>query len=252
MTQRHLIYVRLPAEGKKPTKVIGVYTEYLSGKTALIHLTNYLHLVNSHNVKDNPAKKHDTAYKILHDSWLGVTPDGVGHLADEYIEDPRKIYNETGITMVDLTEDKPKYAYMSTSGLECADARKVRHPNDPDNGQELWYKNFLPISATQWIQLHFGVDYKMVFKEKASETQDMINFVEKHTHMTVEDIGLMFPKMVSEVEGQGIYMTPNTLRFMDIVDKPIAVKSTSTTSVKIQSTVPRKKKKKTASSSSHI
>lgn len=248
---RHQVYVRLPAEGKTPPKVIGISQEYLYGKKVLSLLTKFLHTVECFLPNDNLAKKHSTAVWFLKGFYSKFPmTDIAGEIKDELVEDPRKTWNNSGITVIDLSGDTIKYCFLSVLKIECDyrsdwTFKKVRHPNDPDHGQELWYENFLPITATHWIQLHHGKDFEAEFlmrngKEAYQDIASQIKFLDKFKLMDVTDLALMFPKMVTEVQGTGIVTTPNTLRFLDLTTKPIVIKATSTSGVKIKSSTPRK------------
>ncbi len=241
MSQRHQIYVRLPKMGGQPERTIGIHHNWLMGAGAVKMLSNYLNFVKNAPPR-NPAKEA-TALEVLKATYSMDVSSGhyfaVDDVTADSIIDPRKASNNNGITVIDLRGETPKYAFLAYRKLECDDKNfpnRVRHPNDPDFGQEVSYAFYSPIDVTQWVELHFGKAWMDNLRKNTTELENMkryVNTIKEYVCMDVYDLASIFPNMVSATEGHGLYPKANTLRFI-LDDKPLAVKATSaTTSIKV-------------------
>jgi hypothetical protein len=252
MGQRHQVYVRLPEKfynqgnaNNQPEQTIGIHHQWLYGWTAIRLLRNYLTFVSQEGEQHPKSSDPTYAYCVLQGSY-SCDPDrgyfhGV-HKLDQECLDPRKGDNNNGITVIDLRGDKPKYAFLSVGHLETLE-EGVQHPDDPADGQDISYQNYVPIDAEHWMKLHYGKDWKVKWRDEGdidhlNEVTEWLNFITDHDELSVMELADIFPDMVSEKSGEGLVKTANTLRFIDVVPKGFAVKSTTIKNKRV------KKKKK--------
>jgi len=214
MGQRMQIYMKVEK------RTIGVHCQWLYGKSALEKLEVFLEEVEF-NKTTNKLKKYNASHANhrLREIFCNET------LLDTVVADPRTAQdNDNGILVIDLTEDSPRYSFLSLWGLQCEQEPNltVQHPDDPFTGQDYSYTNYTPITAKEWIQLHYGD--KELDKAKTFEDVDVL---------TSKDLGEIFPDMIEEKKGAGIIVQANTLLFMDVVEKKFAVRSTTKTNTRI-------------------
>ena len=251
MGQRHQVYVRLPAinYGKgtpntKPERTIGLHHQWLYGFTAIRLLRNYLMFWERCDKQYNQMIDLGGSVQVLegcysidaeraYNAGVSMLVSGV----DASLEDPRKGDNNNGITVIDLRGKKPKYAFLSIDHLETGPNQSVRHPEDPDHGQTEFYTNFSPINAEHWMSLHYDKVSRKADPED-TEKNSWIKFVMSHDLLTVAELAEIFPNMVSEVDGKGLYLMPNSLKFMEVDMKPLATKSTTITKKKVSKKKP--------------
>lgn len=248
MGQRHQIYVVTKNSDKKSKnkiKVEGIHHQWLFGINAIRCLKNFLTFIKNNN-KSILVPLDTYSMDVLKGSYSIDFEEAyvsrVSELND--CDDPREEDNNNGITVIDLRGDTPKYCFLSISHLECDnDYGTVRHPNDPDNDQDEAYVNFSPICVKQWIRLHYGKEWNGVFTKQGDayyqrRVLEMVNFVDEYPLLTVEELFEIFPKMVSEIHGEGLFKTPNAIRFMD--DESIKLKATTISKKRVK----KAKKKK--------
>jgi hypothetical protein len=233
MGQRHQIYVRLPKkfynkgnQNNREETTIGIHHQWLYGSTALRQLSNLLTFVKNQTEysplgdKGGVGEAMDAlvaiySVDIQHGYFHAVCPlwgdeeDGeskVGTPGDE-CSDPTKGDNNNGITVIDLSGKEPKYCFMSVGHLECL-----------AEGQDENYTNFKPMSAEDYLLLHYpdyktkkvcGCEYclkdtklKASHDKQTVETgkyyQKLIEFFADYKLVTNKDIERIFPALPSK------------------------------------------------------
>lgn len=246
MGQRHQIYVRLPKvyynkgnHNNRDTKVIGFHHQWLYGWRACRLLSNFLTFMK--NADEYVFNDQDRLTNIAEKCYSIDVPlayeHGVHPLSADEIYDPRNCDNNNGITVIDLTGKEPKYAFLSLHGMECGgEGFEVQHPNDPDRGQDVSYKNFSPLDSVHWIRLHYGNDWQAKFRMDGKHgltAYESVDMLKDYQLLSVEELAEIFPKMVTLNEA-GLNPKANTIKFMDIFDPSIKVKATSTVNVPVK------------------
>lgn len=162
MGQRHQIYVALPEKyyyegnpNNRPQTVIGIHHQWLYGYNAIRRLRNFVEFYKNSDKKYGPFSPKtsvDHAMGALTALYSIDVQDGYYHGVHDIYEDgkgvecfdPRKGDNNNGITIIDLTQPELKYCFMSVGHLECL-----------DKTMENRYKNFSPMSAEDYLLLHY-------------------------------------------------------------------------------------------------
>lgn len=213
MGQRHQIYVRIPAiaykqadnPNNRPEKTIGIHHQWLYGRTALKLLKNFLTWIdahedpeNGHVFGDNPRYwTHHEAQLVLNACYSVNVSEGYYHnvhtLGAE-CEDPTRGDNNDGITIIDLTQGKPKYCFMSIGHLDG----------------EGWYSggegspNFTPFTAEDYVTYYYpnwkqgkvkGRNGLEDAPEVKKEIQKMLRFFKDYELLTKKEVQDIFPKM---------------------------------------------------------
>lgn len=258
MGQRHQIYVRLPKidygngnPNNLPERTIGIHHQWLYGYTAVRLLRNYFTYWTKEHITHRHTTDGSSALELL-SAVYSVDPDrayfhGVHKLDQEEINNPRRAGNNNGITVIDFTGARPKYCFMSLGYLETLH-ESVQHPDDPEDGQAIAYRNFCPIHVTDWVKLHYGVDWSVQWRDsptpsiqqQAKDVNDLVDFVSSFDLLNVEELCKIFPGMV---DGNGLNPTPNSLKFMGISEK-IAVRATVGVQKRVKKVTPRKPRRK--------
>lgn len=253
MGQRHQVYLRVKNKNNDKTEVIGLHHQWLYGYTAVRLLRNYLTFVGASDSSKaaatdyNPTKVLEGAYSFDPDRGYhhGVH---AGEDMKREAQDPRMGDNNNGITVIDLLDpDNPKYCFMSVGHLECLHD-SVQHPGDIQDNQELFYENFIPIDAEQWMKLHYGKNWKVEFRDSGDaddlqllkDITEWLDFLNNFKVLGVQDCGEIFPDMIDDVKGRGLYVKENSIQFI-CDDKAFRLKSTT----KIKKKVGKKGKKNT-------
>lgn len=206
MGQRHQVYLRLPKVyynprncNNKPATTIGLHHQWLYGQTALILLNNFMMFWE--NTKDNkysPLVKWDESevQTILNSLYSVDHTRGYYHrvhvLNAECCSDPRLGDNNDGITIIDLTDEKPRYSFMAICGLEGENRAAV--------------KDFTPLSAHEYVSSYYphyqtkttttGDRGNVVDKTKFhAETKELVKTLSKYQVLTIEQVRNMFPQM---------------------------------------------------------
>lgn len=221
MGQRHQIYVRLPKKfynknnvNNLPERTIGIHHQWLYGQTAGRQLANLLKFVMNQDTEYGPFKIGDYAMDALKALYSTDIESGyfnqVHPLDDDdcknWCENPMLGDNNNGITVIDLTEDKPKYCFMSLHHLECL-----------DESQEENYESLEPMSFEKYLELHYPKfrtdktcscetckakkDKKVIAEHKKSaidfhaKNKELVKFLSQFEILTKKDIKRIFPKL---------------------------------------------------------
>jgi len=210
MGQRHQVYIRIPKKfynkgnpNNIKESVVGFHHQWLYGKTAIRQLKNYLKFI-SNNKKDPyllsvAQELLDSAaavYEIDLDSgyYHGVAKFPIDKKHKDYggeTEDPRMGCNNNGITVIDISKKEIKYCFLSINNLQCLD-KEIDKAVEQD---KFPYINFYPISAEEWIHLHYPKNW-----HTEKETVENINFIHNFEVLTPQELIKIFPKLKSEIE----------------------------------------------------
>ena len=240
MGQRHQVYVRLPKVYYNPDNpnnrgevTVGIHHQWLWGGTAIRSLKNFLTLISSKFKTNYPAHK-DTNYftfeNLLSCSYSLDFESGYYHgtcgLQEEWVNrdkknkkgqspeclNPTKGDNNNGITVVDLTGEKPTYCFMAIRPLECIHGDKREA-----------YDEFYPISVSEWVALHYGDNWttEKVNLDNTHNTKDIeswVHFIETNFDLiTPQRLMEIFPSIEKDIEN-GIKnherRSPNSVKFI--------------------------------------
>jgi len=244
MGQRHQVYVRLPKVfynkgncNNRGEATVGIHHQWLWGATAIRSLKNLLTFVKNNSQDTYP--KHQGTNTVEFERILAAVYSididagyfsSVYKFQDSYIkeqqeqnpnkevkgqapecEDPRNGDNNNGVTVIDLTGNKPTYCFLSIGGLEGLHKSK-----------ETAYDHFYPISASEWIALHYSDSWT---KEKISladnqdtkEIEKWVKFLESFKTITPKRLMEIFPSMKKDIEKgikDHIKRTPNSVKLI--------------------------------------
>jgi hypothetical protein len=235
MGQRHQIYLRLPAmynednPNHQPTRVVGIHHQWLYGQTAMKLLVNFLTFLDK---AENKYSGRDVleilqcAYAIHPETgyFHGICPE----LDKNEVENPMNADNNDGITIIDLTNKKPKYCFMSLHHLECldqdVDEEEVPNlePFDAKTYIGLHYKNYAAVKEDKFFKLFSHhqnkyvaiknfADYKRYnslgkatkkdYDDSVKDSQDfrkltrkLVAFLSKYEVLTRKDVQEIFPR----------------------------------------------------------
>lgn len=189
MGQRHQIYLRIPTE----QQVCGIHHQWLYGCTALRSLANFLTFAK--NSKDFTGKAYgyelthvSNAERVLQAVYSIDVNEGYYHqthiLQHGEPEQPTKGDNNNGITVIDLSGDKPKYCFSALydGHLECLDDSV-----DLDS-----IKAFKPMGAREYIELHYP---NCLNPENNGLTQEEFNQRSRPTEKTEKEKQKRFKEM---------------------------------------------------------
>lgn len=222
MGQRHQLYVRIKGKADRDGKnakpiMLGFHHQWLFGKTAMQTLIRALKFADAslsdkfHSVLREPYDAGQDASRALqavfsvdadsgyfHSVWPFQFNGDKSDNASDCLENPMLGDNNNGITIIDLTGDKPKYCFMSLHHLECL--------NGVDDDFEV--ENLVPIDAQRWIELHYPLNPKADYytkgerawkaedvKENIKECKDLVKALSKYDVLTLKEVKAMFPKM---------------------------------------------------------
>lgn len=125
MGQRHQIYIRMPAcdygannPNNKPEQTFGFHHQWLYGATALEMLDQFLRFHGMQNEYSGLKKNtHDTIDTILavFSVLNNCSYESVSKCGDDI---SGNFGNNDGITVIDLTTDKPQYCFASLGHTE--------------------------------------------------------------------------------------------------------------------------------------
>ena len=198
MGQRHQIYVKLPKKyynkgncNNKDSRVIGIHSQWLWGKTALELLQNLV-VFCLNTEKYNPFTTHsEEAIDLLQGLYSLNVDKGYFarcHVLKEGTDNPLLGDNNNGITIIDLSDftedktfdgDKPctakiKYCFLSLGFLECLSNKEIKTPNGVKSISDLFNEtnefHLKPINARDYIRLHYP-DPKGSFECDASDEE---------------------------------------------------------------------------------
>jgi hypothetical protein len=212
MGQRHQIYAKLPSG-----KVIGIHHQWLYGRTALKLLVNYLQFLRKVETEDRfnasaPRKECYTrsyqATGVLGACYSLIAAEGYFHEIcpfdqhepsdAEVLADPRQGDNNDGITIIDLSHEKPKFCFMSLHGLECAYSKRGE------------IKDFKPLSAEQYVSAYYphwreNKDFNRSKNEiiecdydLKGEIKGLLKSLEGYKTLTLAEVKKIFPKMFTK------------------------------------------------------
>jgi hypothetical protein len=223
MGQRHQVYLRLPGANNRPEVTIGIHHQWLWGRTAARSLANLLKFVANQgeygpftsNGGRDAMSALEAIYSVDVDSgyfhsvhplwkWDNESKGPKVGVHDECCADPTLGDNNNGITVIDLSGEKPKYCFMSVGHLECL-----------GEGQENNYTNFKPIDIDQWMTLHYPTykdgetcgcetctkepKYKKghdkAIKANGEACRALVDFISKFEVLTKAEIKRIFPKL---------------------------------------------------------
>ena len=162
MGERHQIYVKLPAKhyndlatstgvksnpNNRPARTIGIHHQWLYGKTAILHLAQFVKFYKAGD-EYSPFKgsiDDKTPVEVLNTIYSFYAEEGYWHrtctLEDGECDDPMRGDNNCGITIVDLEEvGSFKYCFMSLDGLEVAEYEPP---------------TFTPLTAKQYLDAYY-------------------------------------------------------------------------------------------------
>jgi hypothetical protein len=198
---------------------LGIHHQWLWGVTAMARLTNFLRLIskcddylltNYVDVIRALQNCYEVDYNTGYTSRTHIMPyDKKGELP-ENIEDPELGDNNNGITLIDLTgrpddtdadEENiwtPKYSFMSITHLEClSEVSQAKMYATPEGDEGSAYKNYVPMSAETWNNLHYTKEEPY----NGDENSDAIlKELKGYQVMTVDDCIEMFPKRKKELK----------------------------------------------------
>ncbi len=215
MGQRHQLYIRI--KGKSGPIMLGYHHQWLFGKTAMQTLERVLTFASaSLEDKYSPLNEpYDNGYSASNALESVISTDyktGYHHgvcafqhqrldsdNSPDVLQNPMLGDNNNGITIVDLTGDKPKYCFMSLTHLECLDGVPSCFE----------VENLVPIDAETWINLHYPKDTKNVYYKDwpkaelvahAKERTRLVKALSKYKALTQAEVKKMFPKMFKGVK----------------------------------------------------
>lgn len=210
----HQVYIRVAKD-----KIIGVNIGFTKGYFCTVMLNNFLTFLkrDSHNYIKSEDKREIVRICFALDTDRGYFFKANLITNPEIIEDPRVKKPNNGITIVDLTTQKPKIAFMSLNSLKGL-SNEARHLKDPFKGQEITYTDFTPIFPKHWMELHYGLEWESHFTKKGDpvlqrDILENIQSLESYDILTVEEIADIFPKMVTK-DNTGLNPTPNSVLFI--------------------------------------
>jgi hypothetical protein len=222
MGQRHQIYLRLPAKlyregnpNNRSEQTVGLHSQWLFGATAIRCLFNFLTFAKASMKEETSPLRSGSlqnAQDILEACYTVDIKSGFFQSLYKFpvnkddpefescIDDPRQADNNNGITIIDLTGDKPRYCFLSIGHLECLHATKKgrEHEDIPP------YRNFVPISAEQWIALHYGDEWKnnpQLCARRAVAKH--VKFLEGFEVISAERLAEIFPALKDEIKSTG-------------------------------------------------
>lgn len=190
MGQRHQAYLRLPAVyynpnniNNKPARNIGLHHQWLYGYSAVNALYRFLAWLKSDTdslkyISHDEHGAFEAAYSFDHE--IGYYHK-VHTLGNEETNNPTLGDNNNGITVIDVSGDKPAYCFASIGYLECLDGDE----------QPEQYK---PIDVRTWLKLHYPDwerDNPAILKR--------VRFIEAQAGLlTAEKLKQVFPAMYQE------------------------------------------------------
>jgi hypothetical protein len=223
MGQRHQIYLKLPArfyyEGNcnnRPETVIGIHHQWLYGQKAIKLCSNAMKFIKNQDEYGPLTKTSGVSdamealssiysldiesgyYHQTHPLWAYKDDrEVIGEVGAE-CKDPRKGDNNDGITIIDLTGEKPKYCFMSICHLECAEETRE------------YVKNFIPMSAHDYVKAYYpkyeketkvkvkghdGKTKEVDNTEFHAESKKIVEFMAQFEVLTLREVKKIFPAM---------------------------------------------------------
>ena len=172
MGQRHQIYLRLPKvyygkgnPNNKSETTIGIHHQWLYGATALHFLTRLIDFKQKLDADDSDyyfSKRNYDPNEVLKaiyscDTSIGYY-HGVHKLGSE-CKNPFLGDNNNGITVIDFADPAGiSYCFLSLTHLECLREGIVERNEFQGDVDKGFYTNLEPISASEWIDLHYTPD----------------------------------------------------------------------------------------------
>ena len=240
MGQRHQVYIRLPKVyynkdncNNRASTNVGFHHQWLYGATALRSLKNALTFIKATSLSNYPAYVSPHSLSEILDTFASIYSidiesgysSGVHKFGYESVEnqvvftnnspetkDPRKGDNNNGITVIDLEDpSQPAYCFLSIGHLECLDETM---------GEA--YDNFYPISALEWVDLHYGDSWKtkdigLADCQQTKQIEEWVKFVDTFKVLAPKRLMQIFPALKKDIE-KGIKAhdkrTPNSVKLI--------------------------------------
>jgi hypothetical protein len=229
MGQRHQVYLRTKSKfynknnpNNKEAKTVAIHHQWLYGKTALRLLSNFIQFYENDSHSNYPSTEDpDTCLDILSNIYSCDFTTGYYHgvhdITSSCGSNPRNGDNNNGITVIDIEDGVLKYCFLSIGGLECMHESVVNPYDDWDLETQgldlrLRYFDYVPIDASHWIQLHYGRDWK--YKDNQGEVEKIVKHISEQELLTVDRLAEIFPSLVSNRKGEGLYLEPNAVDFI--------------------------------------
>lgn len=228
MGQRHQVYIRLPKKfynkgnvNNYPETTVGFHNQWLYGYTAIRQLKNLLswaqnNLKGTYSVlKTDIAESLDAAasiYSIDIESgyYSGLFKFEYDRKKESFggeVDDPLRGDNNNGITVIDFTQKKPQYCFLSIGHLETLHDTK-----------EEAYVNFFPIDALEWLELHYGTPWDNNPKLPRDSIKETLKFLSTFSVITPERLMKIFPKLKAKFE-KGVrenkQRLPNSIKLLE-------------------------------------
>lgn len=230
MGQRHQIYIRLPKKfynkgnvNNYPETTIGIHNQWLYGYTAIRQLKNLLSWAQNSLKSEHSPLKTDISesldvtaaiYSVDIESgyYSGIVKLDYDRQKENFsdeVDDPCKASNNNGITIVDFTQKKPQYCFLSIGHLETIDDTK-----------EEAYVNFFPIDALEWLELHYGTPWynNPKLPSNKDNIKETLKFLNTFSVISSERLIKIFPKLKASLQN-GIVVNkqrlPNSIKLLE-------------------------------------
>ena len=180
MGQRHQIYIRYKHNSKLET--IGFHHQWIWGYAACRQLARVIQFYEAAVAYANRdympmAQAFEAVYSVDIESGYYSKIHRL-----ESCDYPENEDNNNGITVIDLTGERPRYAFASFVGLECLDASK-----------ENSYKNWTPISAHEYLTLHYP-NYETPERPFDHQCQTIAGYLRNFETINIGQLNKIFPE----------------------------------------------------------
>lgn len=199
MGQRHQIYVRLPKKYYYPDNpnnrdevTIGIHHQWLYGQRAILQLNQLLQFIDkrlSEDKDDYMLKDVGSMQGLLESCYSLNALDGYYHnvcdITDEtdVIADPRNGDNNDGITVIDLSGNKPTYCFVSLHGIEATKQPKAK---------------LKPISAEEYYRCYYPIGHSKsneMVPEFHVKSEACLQELRRFDVISLERLKKIFPEM---------------------------------------------------------